>query len=206
MSERYCRGFLHRPPENSHGNIVLCHGAGGNCNAPLLVAVAEQLAIQGWIVYRFDLPFRRRRPSGPPSPSTSAQDREGIREAVGSIRSEFPGRVILGGHSYGGRQSTMAAAEDLELVDGLMLLSYPLHPPGKPAQQRTAHFPSIGTKAAFVHGTRDPFGSPEELRTALALIPAVTLLHVVEGAGHDLGRPPGKAATTITAVVQDFLA
>lgn len=204
MFEPYCYGFLHRPSELSHGNIVLCHGAGGNCNAPLLIEVAEQLANQGWNVYRFDLPFRRRRPTGSPRPSTSAEDRDGIREAVQSIRKDFGGQVILGGHSYGGRQSTMAAAEDPQLADGLLLSSYPLHPPGKPARLRTAHFPEIRTKAAFVHGERDSFGSPEELREAITLIPARTSLHIVEKAGHDLGRPPGKAAGTIAAVVKRF--
>ena len=202
MFEPYCYGFLHRPSELLHGSIVLCHGAGGNCNAPLLFAVAEQLASQGWNVYRFDLPFRRRRPSGSPHPSTSAEDRDGIREAVSSMRKDFPGRVILGGHSYGGRQTTMAAAENPQLADGLLLSSYPLHPPGKPAQLRTAHFPEIRTKAVFVHGERDPFGSPDEMRTALALIPAVNSLDIVERAGHDLGRPPGKAAATIGAIVK----
>ncbi len=202
MFESYCHGFLHRPPELLHGSIVLCHGAGGNCNAPLLIAVAEQLSRDGWNVYRFNLPFRRKRASGSPHPSTSAQDRDGIREAVQSIRQDFPGPVILGGHSYGGRQSTMAAAEDPQLADGLLLTSYPLHPPGKPTQLRTAHFPEIGTKAVFVHGERDPFGSPDEMRTALELIPATHTLDLVERAGHDLGRPPGKAGATIAAAVK----
>ena len=203
MFEPYAHGFLHRSVAASRGAVVLTHGAGSNSRAPLLVAVAEELAGQGWTVFRFDLPFRRRRASGPPHPSTSAQDREGIHEAAILVRGEFPGELILGGQSYGGRQTTMLAAEQPQLANGLLLLSYPLHPPGKPTQLRTEHFPSIRAKAAFVHGARDSFGSPEEMRTALAFIPAVTSLHIIEGAGHDLGRPPAKAATRIGTVVRE---
>jgi predicted alpha/beta-hydrolase family hydrolase len=97
----------------------------------------------------------------------------------------------------------MVAAEDSKVADGLLLLSYPLHPPGKPEKLRTAHFPEIRIKAAFVHGGRDSFGSPEEMRSALALIPAATSLHILESAGHDLGRPPGKAAQRIAGIVQE---
>ncbi len=79
------------------------------------------------------------------------------------MRKMVGGPVILGGHSYGGRQSTMLAAEEPGLVEALLLLSYPLHPPGKPAQPRTAHFPALRTPALFVHGTKDPFGTIEEL-------------------------------------------
>jgi uncharacterized protein len=82
----------------------------------------------------------------------------------------------------------MLAAEEPGLVDGLLLLSYPLHPPNKPEQLRTGHFPSVQTPAVFVHGTKDPFGTIAEMRSALGLIPAKTDLVVIEGAGHDLAR------------------
>jgi uncharacterized protein len=95
--------------------------------------------------------------------------------------------MFLGGHSYGGRQSTMLCAEQPGLVEGLLLLSYPLHPPRKPDQLRIQHLLNLHTCALFVHGTRDPFGSPEELESALHLIPAKTRLLRVDGAGHDLG-------------------
>jgi hypothetical protein len=96
--------------------------------------------------------------------------------------------VLLGGHSYGGRQASILAAEEPELVDALLLFSYPLHPPGKPNQLRTDHFPKLTVPATFVHGTEDPFGSIEEMRSALHLIPAKTELVVIEGASHDLKR------------------
>jgi len=205
MSEPYAGGYLHRPSERSNCSLVLTHGAGSNCNAPLLVAVGEDLARRGWTVYRFDLPFRRKRAHGPPFPSGAKDDREGIRQAVSRVGDDFPGRMFLGGHSYGGRQASMAAAEDSQLAAGLLLLSYPLHPPDKPAQLRTAHFPNLRTKTAFVHGSRDPFGSPDELRTALALIPAPTSLHMIEGAGHELGRPPRRAVEVVAELAQGFL-
>jgi predicted alpha/beta-hydrolase family hydrolase len=116
----------------------------------------------------------------------AARDREGLRRAVEILREKTPGRVFLGGHSYGGRQASMLAAEQPQLAAGLTLLSYPLHPPRKPAELRTAHFPQLSTAALFVHGSRDPFGSHQEMRSALAMAPARSLLLEIEGAGHDL--------------------
>ncbi len=168
--------------------MVLTHGAGGNSNAPMLIALAEAFGAAGYCVLRCDMAFRQHKPFGPPSPATSANDRASLREAVTRMRKLVTGAVMLGGHSYGGRQSTMLAAEDPSLVEGLLLCSYPLHPPGKPGQPRTAHFPSLQTTALFVHGTSDPFGTVDEITAALRMIPAKTELAVVEGAGHDLRR------------------
>jgi len=95
--------------------------------------------------------------------------------------------MFLGGHSYGGRQATMLCAGEPDLVAGLLLLSYPLHPPRKPAQPRVQHLPGLRVPALFVHGTRDPFGSIEEMEAAVKMIPAKTELLTVDGAGHDLG-------------------
>ena len=81
----------------------------------------------------------------------------------------------------------MLSAEEPDLVAGLLLLSYPLHPPRKPEQLRTQHLPDLRTASLFVHGTRDPFGTVEEMEAALQLIPARKELMAVEGAGHDLG-------------------
>jgi uncharacterized protein len=164
----------------------LTHGAGGNCQSKLLLAVAEAFAESGFTVLRCDLPFRQARPFGPPFPATAARDREGLKRAVEVLRSRASRRIFLGGHSYGGRQASILAAEEPGIVDGLLLLSYPLHPPRKPHQLRTAHFPQLTTPAIFVHGSRDPFASSEEIKAGLQLIPAQTLLEEVEGAGHDL--------------------
>src|SRR4051794_23999588 len=94
--------------------------------------------------------------------------------------------IFLGGHPYGGRQATMLAAEQPQLVQGLLLLSYPLHPPRKPEAPRTAHFPKLATPALFVHGSRDPFASLDEMKAALKLIPGQPALLEVEGAAHEL--------------------
>ena len=96
------------------------------------------------------------------------------------------GRVFLGGHSYGGRQASMLAASEPQLIEGLLLLSYPLHPPKQPADLRTKHFPSLQVPALFVHGMRDGFGTISEMESALKLIPARTELLALAGTGHEL--------------------
>jgi predicted alpha/beta-hydrolase family hydrolase len=181
------RGFLHSP-ENPNGDaLILTHGAGSNCTAPLLVAISEIFAGHGYVVLRCDLPFRQERRTGPPFPGNAERDRAGLRNAVAVLRKNAPDRIFLGGHSYGGRQATMLCAAEPGLVSGLLLLSYPLHPPRKPEQLRIQHLPNLRTPSLFVHGTRDPFGSVEEMMMALQLVPAKTELTTVEGAGHDLG-------------------
>lgn len=167
-------------------SLVLTHGAGSNCNAPLLVALHEAFSGQGWLVQRCDLAFRRLRPQGPPPKGSAERDQQGLRDAVLAIRKQTTGRVFLGGHSYGGRQASMLAAQEPGLVDGLLLLSYPLHPPQRPGELRTAHFPLLQTPAFFVHGSKDGFGTLDEMAAALQLIPAVTALLPVAGAGHEL--------------------
>lgn len=180
------RGFLHRPESGNGDALILAHGAGSNAQAPMLVAVAKAFCDAGFAVLRSNLPYRQDRPQGPPRPGDAARDRDGLRNAVRTMRSIAPGRLFVGGHSYGGRQSSMLLAEEPQLADGLLLLSYPLHPPRKPEQLRVKHLPDLKVPALFVHGTRDPFGSSEEFQQALAVIPAKTSLLEVQNAGHDL--------------------
>jgi predicted alpha/beta-hydrolase family hydrolase len=191
-------GVLHMPETGIGEGMVLSHGAGSNCNAPLLVRLARAFSEAGYVVLRFDLPFRQHRPSGPPFPAAAAQDREGIERAVEAVKRMVHCRVIAGGHSYGGRQTAMAAAERPEMAAALLLLSYPLHPPKKPEQMRTAFFPELRTPALFVHGTADPFGSIDELRRAMTLIPGRTDLLSIEGAAHDLKRAGDLTADILT--------
>jgi len=179
-------GFIVSPSQSTGDAVVLTHGAGGNCQSRLLVHLSAAFAEMGLLVLRCNLPFRQKRPHGPPFPGSAREDREGLRRAVLSLRQRVPGRVFLGGHSYGGRQSTMLAADEPSLVDGLLLLSYPLHPPRKPEDLRTSHFPRLSTPALFVHGSRDPFGSWEQMRAALDPVPARHSMLEIEGAGHDL--------------------
>ena len=186
------RGFLHRPETAPRAALVLTHGAGSDCSAPLLVAVAEEFCSAGILVLRCDLPFRQARSHGPPLAS-GAQDRAGLRRAVEvlrqlAVRDGTPVGVSLGGHSYGGRKASMLAADEPAVTDRLLLLSYPFHPPNKPQQLRTAHFAKLRMPALFVQGTRDAFGTLEEITEALALIPSRTRLLTIDGAGHDLGH------------------
>jgi predicted alpha/beta-hydrolase family hydrolase len=192
------RGYLHSPQSESTHSLVLTHGAGSNCNAPLLTRVAEAFSNAGITVLRCDLPFRQLRPHGPPS-GNGAQDRAGLRRAVDALREIAPARLFLGGHSYGGRQASMLAAEDPNLVDALLLLSYPLHPPNRPEQMRTAHFPKLKIPVLFVHGSGDPFGSLDEMRAAVKLIAAPVELLAIEGAGHDLIRGTRDVAGQVLA-------
>jgi predicted alpha/beta-hydrolase family hydrolase len=178
-------GFLHLSAASGDG-LVLTHGAGANCRSALLTALANAFCESGITVLRCDLPFRQERPHGPPMRGSAEKDQAGLRRAVELMKQRVSGRIFLGGHSYGGRQSTMLAASDPEIVEGLLLLSYPLHPPKRPEQMRTAHFPDLRTPALFVHGSRDGFGSLEEMTEALKLIPAKTELLAVTGVGHEL--------------------
>lgn len=183
--------------------MALFHGAGSNCQAPLLKAVAEAFANHGWLVLRGDLPYRQERASGPPR-GNGSKDREGIRRAAEELRQLTPGvPLCLAGHSYGGRQCSMVAAEDAAIAQALLLLSYPLHPPGQPEKPRTAHFPDLRTPTLFVHGTKDPFASIAELEGALPLIPARTRLITVAGAPH--GVPPSIAASLPAALSEVML-
>jgi len=137
-------------------------------------------------VLRCDLPFRQARPFGPPMRGSGDRDQAGLRAAVSALRRETAGQIFLGGHSYGGRQASMLAAKEPQVADALLLLSYPLHPPEKPAILRTEHFPSLQVPALFVSGEGDGFGTRAELDAALRMIPARTELMMVAGAGHEL--------------------
>lgn len=175
------------PSANPNANcLVLTHGAGANCQSPLLRALADAFCSAGVTVLRCDLPFRQLRPHGPPPRGSAERDQEGLQAAVVAMRQLGAGRVFLGGHSYGGRQASILTAAEPRLADGLLLLSYPLHPPKKPAELRTQHFPSLQVPALFVHGMRDGFGTIAEMQSALSLIPARTDLLPIASAGHEL--------------------
>ena len=162
--------------------------------SPLLMALATSFSESAITVLRCDLPFRQLRPHGPPRRGSAERDQQGLRSAIEIMRKRVPGRVFLGGHSYGGRQASMLAASEPGLADALLLLSYPLHPPKRPTEMRTAHFASLRTGALFVHGMRDGFGTLDELKAALKLIPERTQLLPVEGAGHELISPRNRAS------------
>jgi predicted alpha/beta-hydrolase family hydrolase len=199
-------GWLHVPAQPTGKAMVLTHGAGGDCQSELLVEMSNALAGSGFTVLRFDLPFRRERAHGPPSPANASRDRDGLRRAVSVMRGLKNSQVFLGGHSYGGRQATMAASEEPQLADGLLVMSYPLHPPRKPEQLRTSHFSRLITPTFFVHGTRDPFATTAEMESALELIPGSHAMMEVEGAGHDLLGKKSELPSRVVAEFRMFLA
>lgn len=182
--------------------LILTHGAGSNRDAPLLAALDAALTRCGLRVIRANHAFREARPAGPPRAGDPERDRQRLRELVESARAGGADKVCLGGHSYGARQSTILASELPGLADAILALSYPLHPPRRPSELRTAHLPGLRTPVLFVHGSRDPFGSIEELRSALDLIPAQTRLVEIAGAGHELTPKRGFDTVVETIVCE----
>jgi uncharacterized protein len=196
------RGFLHLPASPCGDFLVITHGAGGNSQSSLLQALAGTFAEARVAVLRCDLPFRQVRRFGPPRPANATRDRQGLRNAMQAMRKIVSGKAFLGGQSYGGRQASMLLAEEA-VADGLLLVSYPLHAPGHPEKPKIEHLPKLRVPTLFVHGTRDPFGTIDEIENARKLIPGRTELLVVDGAGHDLGF---KGKTKLEALPERVLA
>ncbi|WP_208026909.1 alpha/beta hydrolase family protein [Rhabdothermincola sediminis] len=187
-----------RPRSSAPGALLLTPGAGADRDHHTLVAVAD--AVAPLPVARIDFPYRR---EGRRAPDRAPKAIACIREEAAALVSEAgiaPDRLVLGGRSYGGRMCSLAVAEGLPAA-GLVLLSYPLHPPGKPDQLRTEHFGSLELPCLFVSGDRDPFGSPEEFADAIAEIPGPVTQVWVSG-GHD----PRKQDEAIADAVRTWLA
>ncbi len=195
-------GVGHEPDAAPHGVVLLSHGAGGSRESPMLIALCDEWARHGWLAVRYNLPYRRRRPKGPPS--GSAADQAGVAAAIEFACGLTRGPVIAGGHSYGGRLTSMAVAQGSP-AGALTLFSYPLHPPGAPERLRTEHFGAITVPTVFTHGSADPFGSLDELRRAVALIPAATEIVEVTGARHDLGGAGTKVLEVAAEAVRAAL-
>lgn len=176
------------------GGLFLTPGAGSDRNHPTLLAIEAAVAPRS--VERHDFPSRR---AGHKAPDRAPKAIADLFEAVPVFVAAHgidPESVVLGGRSFGGRMCSMAVAEGLP-AGGLVLLSYPLHPPGKPDRLRIEHLPAIAVPCLFVSGTRDPFGSPAELEAHTAAI-AGPVTHVwIEGAGHDPKRADALLAETV---------
>lgn len=174
--------------------LLLTPGAGSDRNHPLLIAI--EAAVSPMPVSRVDFPYRRAGRKGPdPAPRMVACVVE-ERAALAARTGAAPERVVLGGRSMGGRICSMAVAEG-HPAWGLVLVSYPLHPPGRPERLRTEHFPAIEVPCLFASGTRDPFASPDELEAASAHI-AGPVSHVwIEGAGHELRGADTRVAASV---------
>lgn len=196
---------IHHPDGEPRATVVLAHGAGGNRHAAILLAYADDLTKRGLAVARIDLPYRQRRPKGPPSPATAAADRVGIAAACRRFRGLSTGPLVVGGHSYGGRQASMLLAEDTGVADALFLSSYPLHPPGKPDRLRVEHLPAVTVPTLVIHGRSDPFATSDELAAAVALIDAPTQI-VTVSAPHSLNPARSGVVALAGAELESFLA
>ncbi|MCC6849868.1 MAG: alpha/beta hydrolase [Deltaproteobacteria bacterium] len=158
--------------------LALTHGAGGTYDTPSLVAYAEAMAGRGLQVVRFNLPYVE---AGKKTPGPQARDERCWRDVALGLRPHAR-RLLLGGRSYGGRMATHVVADGLA-CEGLVLLAYPWHPPGKPERPRTAHLERIMAPMLFLQGTRDPFADPAVVTRALAQLPGATR-HRLEGGDH----------------------
>ena len=184
------------------GALLLTHGAGGNRDQPALVAIEE--AMGSLPVRRMDFPYRKLGPRRPPDRApkliASIVDEAADVSAAHHVR---PHRIALGGRSMGGRMCSMAVAEGLPAA-ALVLIAYPLHPPGKPDKLRVDHLDQLTVPCLFVSGTRDPFGTPDELEAATARIPGPVTHHRVEGKGHDLRGVDHDVALVIRDWLRDL--
>ena len=178
--------------------LLLTPGAGSDASHPTLVAL--EAGVSPLPVARVDFPYRkegRKAPDRAPK-LIAAVDAEAA--AFADQLGAAPHRLVLGGRSMGGRMCSMAVAQGRPAA-GLVLLSYPLHPPGKPEKLRTEHLPDIDVPCLFVSGTRDPFGTPEEFEAALGAIPGAVTVHWIDKARHDVKGHDDE----IVAVVREWI-
>ena len=188
-----------RPRWRRPGALLLAHGAGGDNDHPLFLDLEAALAPLP--VDRMRFPYRQ---AGKKAPDRAPVAVAAVRDAAAALVAEAgcrPNRLVLGGRSFGGRMCSLAVAEGLPAA-GLLLLSYPLHPPGKPEKLRTEHLGDLRVPCLFVSGRKDPFGSPEELEDATAAIPG-PVTHLWVDGGHD---PAAKTHADIVAAVRAWLA
>ncbi len=176
--------------------LALTHGAGGTMDTPSLARYAEAMAARGVAVVRFNLPYVE---AGRRAPGPAARDEACWRGIAAALRLRAR-RLYLGGRSYGGRMASYAVAAGAA-CDGLVFLAYPLHPPGKKRELRTAHLTRVAVPMLFLQGTRDAFADPTLLARAVAALPRATL-HWIEGADHaHVGR--GRPLAAVVAELAD---
>jgi len=180
------------------GAVLLFPGAGSAASHPSLVAI--EAAVAPLPVSRADFPYRR---EGRRAPDRAPKLLACVVEEAGRLAEQAdvaPERIVLGGRSMGGRMCSMAVADGLPAA-GLVLISYPLHPPGKPDKLRIEHLPALQVPCLFISGTRDAFGTPAELEAHTAAIPGPVTHVWIEGRGHDLKGQDQRVADEVAAWV-----
>jgi predicted alpha/beta-hydrolase family hydrolase len=185
--------------------FVCAHGAGGNMSDRSTLAAANTLRGRGFGVVRFNFLYKERG-SGRPDPMPKLMAT--VAAVVDRVRRELnPRRLIIGGRSMGGRAASMLAAEGFA-ADGLLLLAYPLHPPGKPNQLRDAHLPRITVPVLCINGTRDEFCTRELMERVLTTVSPSWQMHWLEGADHSFHvlKSSGRNDAAVMAEVGDVSA
>ena len=178
------------------GGLLLTPGAGSSREHPSLLAIEQ--AVQPLPVLRHDFPYRR---NGKKAPDRAPVLLADIVEAASSFAERTkldPASLVLGGRSMGGRICSMAVADGLPAA-GLVLISYPLHPPGKPERLRVEHLPNLKVPCLFLSGTRDAFGTPAELEAATRTIPGPVTHVWIDGAAHELKRADQRVADEVVS-------
>jgi predicted alpha/beta-hydrolase family hydrolase len=191
----------------SVATLILAHGAGAPQSSAFMVSFARGLARRGCDVVTFDFPYMaegRRLPDRAPTLEAC------FRDVIGAIsKADAPGPLVIGGKSMGGRIATHLAAQGVTGPAGVVALGYPLHPPGRPEQLRAEHLARIRLPMLIVQGSRDAFGTPEELGPTLAPLGAAATLHVVDGGDHSfkilgkIGRLGPTAQADVFERIQD---
>ncbi|MGH9098775.1 MAG: alpha/beta hydrolase family protein [Acidimicrobiales bacterium] len=184
-------------PPPSVAAVLLAPGAGADASSEALVTLADTVATTGVAVERMDFPYRtagKRRPDPPAVLEASVRDRAGALADRLGVGAE---QLVLGGRSMGGRICSQVVAAGLRSA-GLVLVSYPLHPPGRPEKLRASHFPDLAVPCLFVSGTRDAYGTPAELEEATAVIPGPVTHTWLEDGDHGLRRQGARAAEVVT--------
>ena len=196
-------------PSGRRAAIILAHGAGAPQRHPFMVAFARALSERGVDALTFNFLYTEQ---GRKVPDRMPQLVACFRAVIGVARSEVSSareRLFIGGKSMGGRASTHVAAEDHDLsINGIVLLGYPLHPPGRPGQTRDAHLPGVRRPMLFVQGTRDTFGTPSELKPILSSLAPLPTLHTVDGGDHSFkiaGRDQKTRQAAVYSEIQDTI-
>jgi predicted alpha/beta-hydrolase family hydrolase len=187
---------------NTIAGVVLFPGAGSSASHASLVSLEE--ALSPLPVARIDFPYRR---AGKSFPDKTPVLVECVRSEVRAFAEQLgvqTSQLLIGGRSMGGRMCSMAVADETDPLDvaALVLMSYPLHPPKKPENLRTEHLPRINVPTLCISGTKDNFGSPEELESAFSVVPAHVQWHWVHNGRHELAKADAEIAATVLRFIQ----
>ena len=188
--------------------LVLAHGAGAGQRHPFMVSIARALADRGIDVTTFNFPYMEQKRRAPDRAPVLEACFRAVIAAVTNHKSLGRRRLFIGGKSMGGRMATHLAAQGVDSLRGVVALGYPLHPPGKLQEMRTAHLPAISAPVLILQGERDAFGTPAELAPVIKSMPAEVTLHVVAGGDHSLTvkrQTKADALDPVAAVVASWI-